>query len=196
MALDYLPSPGWAVVYGETPAADRWSELGENDDALATGVGLDDSAIKTRHLDNASVTSPKIDFTTFTLAYVERTTAATVAGNTPTQIAGLTATVTIPANVTSVIVSAYCPVLFCNTANVAAHFNLWQGAVGGTRLQDARGFQAGSSGTGSPTPARRVPVTPGQTYTFNVGLYSDSSGSTASAQGTPNEPMYLMVQVA
>lgn len=64
MALDYLPSPGWAVVYGETPAADRWSELGENDDALATGVGLDDSAIKTRHLDNASVTSPKIDFTT------------------------------------------------------------------------------------------------------------------------------------
>lgn len=50
MALDYLPSPGWAVIYGETPSATRWSELGDNDDALATGVGIDDLAILNRHL--------------------------------------------------------------------------------------------------------------------------------------------------
>ena len=50
MALDYLPSPGWAVIYGETPSATRWSELGDNDDALATGAGWDDAIIKTRHL--------------------------------------------------------------------------------------------------------------------------------------------------
>lgn len=91
MALDYLPSPGWAVVYGETPAADRWSELGENDDALATGVGLDDSAIKTRHLNNGAVTSPKIDLPTFTGA---------MSSGVPT-VAGVTvASVTLPSTPT------------------------------------------------------------------------------------------------
>lgn len=54
MALDYLPSPSWAVIYGETPSADRWSELGENDDALATGAGWDDDSVKARHMDWAS----------------------------------------------------------------------------------------------------------------------------------------------
>lgn len=61
MALDYLPSPGWAVIYGETPSASRWSELGENDDALATGAGIDDNAIIKRHMAAASVDIDNID---------------------------------------------------------------------------------------------------------------------------------------
>jgi len=61
MALDYLPSPGWAVIYGETPSADRWSELGENDDALATGAGIDDDAILARHLAPLSVKARNIN---------------------------------------------------------------------------------------------------------------------------------------
>lgn len=60
MALDYLPNPSWAVVYGETPSADQWSELGENDDALATGVGIDDLAIINRHLATAAASSDKL----------------------------------------------------------------------------------------------------------------------------------------
>lgn len=63
MALDYLPSPGWAVIYGETPSATRWSELGDNDDALATGAGIDDLAILTRHIKDAAVTSRKAQLT-------------------------------------------------------------------------------------------------------------------------------------
>lgn len=59
MALDYLPSPGWAVIYGETPSATRWSELGDNDDALATGAGIDDLAILTRHLAAGAATDDK-----------------------------------------------------------------------------------------------------------------------------------------
>jgi hypothetical protein len=63
MALDYLPSPGWAVIYGETPSATRWSELGDNDDALATGAGIDDLAILTRHLAAKAVTGAKVNAT-------------------------------------------------------------------------------------------------------------------------------------
>lgn len=61
MALDYLPSPGWAVIYGETPSATRWSELGDNDDALATGAGIDDNAIAARHLAVGAVKTRNLD---------------------------------------------------------------------------------------------------------------------------------------
>lgn len=57
MALDYLPSPSWAVIYGETPSADRWSELGENDDALATGAGWDDDVLLARHIPDGGIPS-------------------------------------------------------------------------------------------------------------------------------------------
>lgn len=60
MPLTYLPSPNWAVVYGEVPSATRWSELGLNDNSLATGAGIDSLAILTRHYNTASITEDKI----------------------------------------------------------------------------------------------------------------------------------------
>lgn len=54
-----LPNPGWSVVYGEVPAASKWSQLGANDDALSNGSGLIDNALITRHYTNGSVTDPK-----------------------------------------------------------------------------------------------------------------------------------------
>jgi len=49
MALDNLPNPSWSVVFGEVPSASKWSELGENDDSLATGAGWDDEIVEARH---------------------------------------------------------------------------------------------------------------------------------------------------
>lgn len=55
-----LPNPGWNVVYGEIPAASKWSQLGANDDALAAGTGLNDLAIATAKIADAAVTGIKI----------------------------------------------------------------------------------------------------------------------------------------
>lgn len=68
MALDYLPSPSWAVIYGETPSATRWSELGDNDDALATGAGIDDFAIIARHLGYGAVLPKAITTKTYQMS--------------------------------------------------------------------------------------------------------------------------------
>ena len=84
MALDYLPSPGWAVIYGETPSATRWSELGDNDDALATGAGIDDLAILNRHYGAQSITTDKMGIMAST--YVRRTTDQSVPNATFTAI--------------------------------------------------------------------------------------------------------------
>lgn len=43
-----LPYPGWNVVYGEIPAATKWSQLGANLDALAAGTGMNDNSVGSR----------------------------------------------------------------------------------------------------------------------------------------------------
>lgn len=55
----------WNVVFGEQPTAAKWNQLGQNDAGFKDGTNIDDSAIITRHLANAAVTSKKIDFTSF-----------------------------------------------------------------------------------------------------------------------------------
>lgn len=87
MALDYLPSPGWAVIYGETPSATRWSELGDNDDALATGAGIDDLAILNRHIANASVKQNKL-ITPTAGSTTLRTSNFTTTSSSPVDITG------------------------------------------------------------------------------------------------------------
>lgn len=96
MALDYLPSPGWAVIYGETPSATRWSELGDNDDALATGVGIDDLAILNRHLALSSVKANNLDASAFNRFRAVKTASQTMSG-----AAGTFQKVTYPVSVTA-----------------------------------------------------------------------------------------------
>jgi hypothetical protein len=142
------------------------------------------------------VKASKIDFSTLTLAYVTKTSNFSTSNTSPTQVTGLTATVTIPTGVTNIKVSAYCSVLYCSAVHVAAILTLWNGAVGaGVQLNAGRGFQSGSSGTGSPNVSARIPVTPGSTYTFNVGLNADTA-TTATAEGAATRPLFLMVEAS
>lgn len=60
-----VPNPGWNVVYGEIPAATKWSQLGANDDALAAGTGISDGAIINRHLAANIVKMANMDFSTW-----------------------------------------------------------------------------------------------------------------------------------
>lgn len=99
MALDYLPSPSWAVIYGETPSATRWSELGTNDDALATAAGIDDLAILTRHLNLGAVIPEKLDLSTIGII-----ASNSVTGNFTTTTDVQSLTMTIPTGCTSVLI--------------------------------------------------------------------------------------------
>lgn len=53
-----LPYPNWNVVYGEIPAASKWSQLGANDDALSAGTGILDDAIVGRHIATGAAIVP------------------------------------------------------------------------------------------------------------------------------------------
>lgn len=84
MALDYLPTPNWAVVYGEVPSASKWSQLGTNDNSLATGAGVDNLAILTRHLNAKAVTEAKIDLATLSKIRTQLTSNHTITSSTTT----------------------------------------------------------------------------------------------------------------
>lgn len=183
-----LPNQGMDAV-PFTPITSQWGdEVIENIESLADGSGIGDEAIK----------ASNIDWTTFTLGYVEKTSAFNTTSSTPVQITDLTVTVTIPPGVTNVEVSAYFPVLYCAANNNAALASIWQGTVGsGTILQTGRSFQSGGSGTGSPLVSRRIPVTPGATITFNAGLAREATiSTTAYSEGASSRPMWLMVKVS
>lgn len=131
-----------------------------------------------------------------TLGYAETLTTASTTSIPAVLIPGATVTVTIPLGVTHVTIYGFNSTLYCSTNGVAAHLSIWQGTVGsGTQLQDSRGFQGGSSGTGSPTPFRRIAVTPGNTYTFSLGLASES-GATVNAEASTTKTTAILVQAS
>lgn len=96
MALDYLPTPNWSVVYGEVPSASKWSQLGGNDNSLALGTGIDDLAILARHIALLAVKGKNIDHPTFNWATnkpgITNTNATGGFGFTPLGGGGLTQT--------------------------------------------------------------------------------------------------------
>lgn len=70
-----LPNPGWNVVYGEIPAASKWSQLGANDDALAAGTGFNTGAIPATAL-AGSIPNSKLDASANKWEELSRTTLA------------------------------------------------------------------------------------------------------------------------
>jgi hypothetical protein len=53
----------WSVTAGEVPTTAKWNILGDNDESFNDGTGIADNAIITRHLNAASVTNAKTNFT-------------------------------------------------------------------------------------------------------------------------------------
>lgn len=101
-----LPHPGWSVVAFEVPTAAKWNQLGENDDALADGSGLNTGAVERANIDfttfdktlssqGGSETTTSTSYTNMSLAAVTGTYATTkvkitVGGNLYNSGAGIT----------------------------------------------------------------------------------------------------------
>lgn len=60
-----LPYPGWNVVYGEIPAASKWSQIGADLDALAAGTGLNDAVITNAKMAPLAIRPGNIDSSYF-----------------------------------------------------------------------------------------------------------------------------------
>lgn len=171
---------------------ENWIPLGDfRTNVGATSVVLANITDQRRMI---LVTSDKLDFASFRLAYVEKTSSATSTSSTPVQISGLTTgSITIPAGVTNVKVTLYAGQLYSSVANNATKVTLWSGTVGsGTQYVEVRGFHAGASGNGTPVAMAIVPVTPGGSITFNGGIAQEGGGTATAAMSSTNKGFILV----
>lgn len=184
MALDYLPSPGWAVIYGETPSATRWSELGDNDDALATGAGIDDNAILARHIANNAVGVTELDLSTLpnNRTVIPSGTFATSSGAN-VQVTGATVSITL-AKAARIEVGCRMQAMTNGAATGYVEVGLWQGAVNsGTLL--AYLSQQGSAGVAPLYIMGETAVLPAGTYSFNLSIKAAVTGSASTFNNSP-----------
>lgn len=175
-----LPFPGWNVVFGETPTAAKWSELGSNDDGLAAGTGLNTNA----------VTADKLATNAITLGYAQITSNFVLSSSqtVPTQVTGLFAAVTIPAGGRKIKIKGYCGSM--TIAGGVGVLTLWDGTVNsGTLLNQAN--QASST---SSTIVEAVVTPSAGSKTYNVGI-SNSGANNTTIGAAAGQPAFIEVKV-
>ena len=126
------------------------------------------------------------------LGYAQITSNTTVASNTPTQIAGLTSAVIIPAGSRKIRITAYIP----NTSNVVvctAAYSIWDGAVNsGTQLAASKYTHPLASGTNTSLVVMAVVSPAPGSKTYNVGAQVDTGTETNIATSTA--PPFILVE--
>lgn len=114
---------------------------------------------------------------------------------TPTQVTGLSVTVTVPSGFTKVKISISARDFSNNTATAYAQVSIWRGAVNsGTEIGQIE-CQAGSSSGGQPFPCSGFVLdTPSVgSVTYNAGIV-EVGGGTASIEAGSGYPMTLLVE--
>lgn len=172
-----LPNPGWNVVYGEIPAASKWSQLGANDDALAAGTGLNDLAITT-----AKLAMSAADHTKIKPQIINGDSTATVrfttTSNSFVDVPGLDVVYTAPANCAMRIFLI--PTVFITAGSSAAYSRI---TANGVKVDNSESYHVGSSVQVVSRPCF-VDVAAGQTVTLRVQAKSDAGSMGVVNEGT------------
>lgn len=168
----------WSVVFGEQPSAAKWNILGTNDASFNDGTGIGTNAVAA-----ASLATNAIRLGSATI-----TSSQNISSATPTQVPGLTSTVTIPSGsrYTLILVKGY----GANTnANRTSNVQLWDGVVNsGTRL-DYTEISTTNAAANQPFSLIYIAQIAAGSKTFNVGFATDGAGTfvyNASATGPGN----------
>ena len=116
----------------------------------------------------------------------------TTASLTPVQIVGLSVPVIVPLG-RKIKISLWSWALYHSTAGMSARASVWDGAVGGTQVAQANGFQGGS---GTPICLAERTLTPTvASKTYNAGLVAGGAG-TATLEGNAVHPAFLKIELA
>lgn len=169
----------WSVVFGEQPAASKWNILGTNDSSFNDGTGIGTNAIAAASLATNAIS---LGYASITSNFV-----LSSAQTTPTQITGLTASVTIPAGSRKIRITGYCGVI--TLAAGTGIMTIWDGVVNsGTQLGQVN---IPSSGAGATVIAIVTPSAGSKTYNLgiqNTGLNNTTIGAAAT------QPAFILVE--
>lgn len=200
--LDITPNAdGYSIAGGTTPRTltltagnVTLSAGGSNTYTLPAATGTLVSRDSTDTLTNKTIDASTNTITNLGYGgYAQSTSNFSTSNTSATQITGVSVTVTSLGTSKRLKITLMAGTVYNSSANVAARVTLWRGTVGsGTQLQQGRGFQAGSSGTGSVTLIAVDNPTAGS-VTYNAALHADSTG-TATVEGSSTAPISLLVE--
>lgn len=190
-----MPSSGYQTftfTAGEQPTTAKWSLIPSNDASFNNGNGFNDSILVARHFATNAVPAAGIATSAITLGYAQITTQFATTSGTDVQVTGLTSTVTIPAGSRYIEIVAYTYNIFTTTGGTQ-YLSIYDGAVGGTRLQVAQ-YDPTATSKGVPV-YMSVVVTPAAgSKTYNVGLSTSSGGQNATIAATATGPAFILVR--
>lgn len=164
--------------------------VGTTDTQTLTNKTLTSPVLNTPTFSAGAVPNTALSTTAITLGYAEITSIFTVASATPTQVTGLTATVTIPAGGRKVKITAYTGFL-SNEGGQQARMSIWDGTVNsGTQLT----MCAVTSNSYFGVTAVAIVTPSAGSKTYNVGLCRDSGSGTCNLNAAATYPAFILVE--
>ena len=187
-----LPNPGMDAVPFTPLTAAFLDDMIENIEALAAGTGLNSSVVTSTKIADGAVTGSKLATSAITLGYAQITAGTTTASTTPTQITGLTTTVTIPSGGRRIKITAFVPRVYSTGSPGENQITIWDGTVGsGTALSKG---QTSVPATSNPnTVVAMAIVTPSAgSKTYNIGMHTTAGTLTIDANAV--YPAFILVE--
>lgn len=168
-------------------AVDNAAALASN---VVTTAKINDGAVTNDKLADNTIGAGKISNSAITLGYAQSTSNFTLSSSqtTPTQVTGLSATVSIPTGSRKIKITAYCGALQPTAPGVAI-LSIWDGAVNsGTQITSA------NNSTNNVGVTAIAVVTPSAgSKTYNVGIACSTSNNVTVGAST-TQPAFILVE--
>lgn len=115
------------------------------------------------------------------------------AATSPTQISGLSVSVTIPAGGAKVKITIYTMYVLNTTATAANNITLWDGTVGSGTQLTLQGVTTPINGSATPLTAQWVGTVPAGSKTYNAAIHTNTG--TTSFYGAADSPGFILVEL-
>lgn len=115
------------------------------------------------------------------------------AATSPTQISGLSVSVTIPAGGAKVKITIYTMYVLNTTATAANNITLWDGTVGSGTQLTLQGVTTPIDSSATPLTAQWVGTVPAGSKTYNAAIHTNTG--TTSFYGAADSPGFILVEL-
>ncbi len=115
------------------------------------------------------------------------------AATSPTQISGLSVSVTIPAGGAKVKITIYTMYVLNTTATAANNITLWDGTVGSGTQLTLQGVTTPINSSATPLTAQWVGTVPAGSKTYNAAIHTNTG--TTSFYGAADSPGFILVEL-
>lgn len=161
---------------------------------ITTGVITTANSVGTGTIVQNGVGASQLATSAITLGYAQITSSFSTTSTTPTQVTGLSVTVTIPAGGRRIKITAWCVNLSSSTGAAQVNMSIWDGAVNSGTQISLSGQNSGSVTNFMNGIAMAVVTPSAGSRTYNVGLATNNASNAVFVNATSTYPAFILVE--